>query len=373
MERVGLSMSPERALYLGSKDRVLVTGNCPGSNTANLQVHFQGDSSGNVKPKKMADLYVEGYCRSMELCQDLGSAKTFAAVALSNAPSSSGSGGSNAITLCDVTTTPDAASLSLGGGGDGVVYRGPGEVGCLAFSGELELLALGCDSGHVVVLDLRSGREVATLRADACGVGALLFRGGQLVSAGTGPQSPVKIWDLRARPGAEGGASLSLSQQLGEGGGGGGGAAGLSSGSGAVTALCAHPVHGDRLLASGCVGGSVQLWDLRSGACRSFQPHSRRSTVTGLLVHPRRLDSLVSCATDGAVCCFSTTAAEGDAMEEEGEGQGQGRYPVLYREPSANRPRAPVASVCSVDCDNSSDQCMLLASSSAGAYMRLAI
>lgn len=89
-------------------------------------------------------------------------------------------------------------------------------------------------------------------------------------------------------------------------------------------------------------------------------------------MHPRRLDTILSSAADGTVRSFDSSAAGTasyhrgeDNMSEHSDGGGSGGdYPLLYAEP---------APVTSLDCDNSSDTCMLLATSLAGGVARIVI
>lgn len=98
--------------------------------------------------------------------------------------------------------------------------------------------------------------------------------------------------------------------------------------------------------------------------------------VTEVLVHPRRLDTVISSAADGTVRSFdsSSTAGtgyhqgreqDGDNMSEQSGGGGvNGDYHMLYADP---------APLTSMDCDSSSDTCMLLATSLAGGVARIVI
>jgi hypothetical protein len=87
-------------------------------------------------------------------------------------------------------------------------------------------------------------------------------------------------------------------------------------------------------------------------------------TVSDVLVHPRRLDTVLSSAADGTVRYFdSTTARTHDGGAGGGEEVDEA-FPVLCADASA---------VTSMDCDNSTETCTLAASTSAGGIIRIAI
>lgn len=90
--------------------------------------------------------------------------------------------------------------------------------------------------------------------------------------------------------------------------------------------------------------------------------------VTDVLVHPRRLDTILSSAADGTVRSFdSSTAGTGTGYYQDGDYMSDGGhsdYNLLYADP---------VPITSMDCDNSSDTCMLLASSLAGGLARVII
>ena len=87
-------------------------------------------------------------------------------------------------------------------------------------------------------------------------------------------------------------------------------------------------------------------------------------------MHPRRLDTVLCGAADGTVRCFDhtlTPACDSDAMDEEhagGEDEQDAVFPVVC---------ADSGPISSMDCDNSSDTCVLLAGSAMGGVTRVVI
>lgn len=93
------------------------------------------------------------------------------------------------------------------------------------------------------------------------------------------------------------------------------------------------------------------------------------SAVTDVLVHPRRLDTILSSSADGTVRSFDSAynasrAPYSNALSVYGAQQSDELYRVLCSEPGA---------IVSMDSDNSSDACMLLAVASTGSATRIAI
>lgn len=91
--------------------------------------------------------------------------------------------------------------------------------------------------------------------------------------------------------------------------------------------------------------------------------------VSDVLVHPRRLDTVLSSAADGTVRYFDSTTARTHSYGGADGGAGSGEevddaFPVLCADASA---------VTSMDCDNSTETCTLAASTSAGGIIRIAI
>jgi hypothetical protein len=96
------------------------------------------------------------------------------------------------------------------------------------------------------------------------------------------------------------------------------------------------------------------------------------SAVTDVLVHPRRLDTVLSSAADGTVNAQDTSLASAsaaymsasdnaDAMEN--ASVGEGCYSVC----------AEAAAVSCLDCDNGADRCTLLVGTAAGGITRVTI
>lgn len=101
--------------------------------------------------------------------------------------------------------------------------------------------------------------------------------------------------------------------------------------------------------------------------------------MTDVQIHPRRLDTVLSSSTDGTVRSFDSNSSgnsssssrfnssgfNGGALTVFGnESLGEDTYHVICSDPGA---------IVSMDCDNSSDTCVLLAVSSTGSAIRVAI
>ncbi len=93
--------------------------------------------------------------------------------------------------------------------------------------------------------------------------------------------------------------------------------------------------------------------------------------VSEVLVHPRRLDTIISSAADGSVRVLdtntATTFSSSSNMDEsfvDAAGQEQEGCYTICAESSA---------VTSMDCDNSTDVCTLLVGSVAGGVTRVII
>ena len=88
-----------------------------------------------------------------------------------------------------------------------------------------------------------------------------------------------------------------------------------------------------------------------------------------MLVHPRRLDTVLSSSADGTVRSFdsaysSSRAPYSNALSVYGAEPSDELYRVICSEPGA---------IVSMDSDNSSDTCMLLAVAATGSATRIAI
>ena len=99
--------------------------------------------------------------------------------------------------------------------------------------------------------------------------------------------------------------------------------------------------------------------------------------MTDVQVHPRRLDTVLSSSTDGTVRSFdSNNSSNSNSNRFNGfnsrgaltvfgnDAPSEDMYQVICSDPGA---------INSMDCDNSSDTCVLLAVSSTGSAIRVAI
>lgn len=84
--------------------------------------------------------------------------------------------------------------------------------------------------------------------------------------------------------------------------------------------------------------------------------------VTNVLVHPRRLDTVLSAAEDGSVVALDTALAASNNTNSD-DSTAEGFYAVSKE----------AASVASMDCDNGADLYTLLVGSAAGGITRIAI
>eukprot|EP01032_Pedospumella_encystans_P018376 gene18376-20922_t len=374
MDRTALSVSAVKGLFLGSTERFIVGGNCP---SASVQV-LQSLEQGSQKLGQAANLHLNGVCSDLELCGVPRLAQTFAAVATY---SEHGSGSS--ISMLNVETYHDSTSLAFQSAE--ALFKDTFNITSISFCSDLELMAVGSESGAVSIIDLYSGKEVSRVKVDPCGVAKVKFtRTGQLVTVGQSSKSQIKIWDLKASAVGNNSPAMVLSQQLErnedtelntwnatQGG--------PRARPGRTTCVSLHPVQ--EKLVSGTSQGTVQVWDLRSAACLSFAPHTHAhmqpAAVTDVQVHPRRLDTVLSSSTDGTVRSFdSNNSSNSNSNHFNGfnsrgaltvfgnDAPSEGMYQVICSDPGA---------INSMDCDNSSDTCVLLAVSSTGSAIRVAI
>ena len=290
-------------------------------------------------------------------------------------------------------------------------------------------MAVGSESGAVSIIDLYSGKEVSRVKVDPCGVAKVKFtRTGQLVTVGQSSKSQIKIWDLKASAVGNNSPAMVLSQQLERNDDAelntwnatqGGPWARL----GRTTCVSLHPVQ--EKLVSGTSQGTVQVWDLRSAACLSFAPHAHahmqpaagtfeissfchnlRSwssitynvqyvqydinrvicnvlvlytfiVVTDVQVHPRRLDTVLSSSTDGTVRSFDSNNSNNSSSNPFHGFNSRGALTVFGNDTPSEDMYQVICSdpgaINSMDCDNSSDTCVLLAVSSTGSAIRVAI
>jgi WD40 repeat protein len=297
-----LSFSPMRAMFLGSPDKIIVCGNQP---STNVQVQYAPDNRQAQHESNfqvMSNMSLNGVCTDVELCGVPRLAQTFAVVAEHHQALNH-----STLSLLNVETLIESAEITHTNGKVNALknllnafnmdsYIEPADVKnrkvnilcterfnitTVSFCSDLELLAYGNESGTVSILDIHTGKVVSTLKTDPCGVNKIKFtRAGQLITVGSSSKSQIKLWDLQASS-STGYPVLHLGQQLpvdplGSGGRRNGGGGNYYSGTGnsgpTTTSLGVHPVQ-ERLI-SGTSDGAVHLWDLRSVACMSFQPHA---------------------------------------------------------------------------------------------------
>jgi len=270
MDRTALSISAVKGLFLGSTQRFIIGGNCPSASVQVLQTLEQGN--GNQKLGQAANLHLKGVCSDLELCGVPRLAQTFAAVATY---SEHGSGSS--ISMLNVETYHDSTSLAFQS--NEALFKDTFNITSISFCSDLELMAVGSESGAVSIIDLYSGKEVSRVKVDPCGVAKVKFtRTGQLVTVGQSAKSQIKIWDLKASAAGNSSPAMVLSQQLErnddtEHNSWGDTPGGPRARPGRTTCVSLHPVQ--EKLVSGTSQGTVQVWDLRSAACLSFTPHAQ--------------------------------------------------------------------------------------------------
>lgn len=240
-----------RAMFLGSRDKVIVAGDAP---QTDIQVLYGGQEIGADETfQQVARLQRPGQCTDFELCGVARLARTYGAVAVWDMHASK-----SCVSLLNLDTQLDEASISTHTA-ELSVDNFP--TSSISYSSEMELLAVANEAGIVSVRELSTGKAVCTIKADPCGVKKVLFtRSGQIVTIGESPKAQIKFWDLRSAGNNQ--AVMALSFELSD----------LTQKRPAsVSSVCLHPVH--EKLASGCSDGTVQLWDLRSSANLSFRPH----------------------------------------------------------------------------------------------------
>ena len=168
----------------------------------------------------------------------------------------------------------------------------PDEVWSLASLGGGRI-AVGHDSGAIVVRDTSTGSVTATLVGHADAVLALVaLPGGRVASAGYGGDHSVRVWSV-----ATGAAEAVLA--------------------GHTNSVRALAVVLDGRLASGSDDGSVRLWDVRARVCTAVLAHGRG--VNALAALP--CGGVASGGDDGCIVLWS---AAGARMAVLGDGAGFG-------------------------------------------------
>lgn len=148
---------------------------------------------------------------------------------------------------------------------------GKGEINDIKFSPDGKLLAVGTSIG-VWIYDVHSRKEVAFLKSNKYQIDALMFteNGTKIVSAGVyGPTGRIITWEVETEFSPEKPNIPIIGNLL------------RGTGYFWATAL---PNDGN-LLAVGSGGGSIQLWDLRTGnRISTFKAHS--DNISGLVFSP---------------------------------------------------------------------------------------
>lgn len=294
MDHHTVGHSIRRGIFLGSIDRIALGGNGP---SATIQVQYAVHPNG-VDGKKQFSSVAEYSSTSeqfvdFELCGVPRLASTYITAAMLHRRSGEGrvlmfklmtAIDTAALTPAAAATASASASASAASGNERAqhcVYQHPCSITSLSFQPETEMLAVGTESGDVVLVDLYTSREVSRMKVDSAGVNKVLYmRTGTLATLGDSTKSQIKIWDPRiaapaaAADGSGGRAQMALQQQLSN---------SYSSislldspprarNNPRFTSMTAHAVQ--EKLVSGMANGSVMLWDLRSEASIEFAPHT---------------------------------------------------------------------------------------------------
>ncbi len=272
MDHTTISASLNSAKFLGSKDRILVSGNNPSTNLQIQYSSFVNGVNGKKQFKKISEATLAGACTALELCGIPRLGKTFAAVAKTDRANKNGS-----ISLIDVETGVNSAHLQTHDDEEYTLFDGFCPYTSLSFLSDREILAVGSESGEIILFDLYVGKEVTRIKADPSGVNKLRFmRTGQLISLGNSSKSQVRIWDLKSN-GA--GQVLHLSDEISSGRSSSGSNSPMNTSSNnrstqqLYSSVCPHPVQ--NTVMCGTTEGEVVLWDLRNASSSSleFRPH----------------------------------------------------------------------------------------------------
>ncbi|HVS10327.1 MAG TPA: serine/threonine-protein kinase, partial [Planctomycetota bacterium] len=184
--------------------------------------------------------------------------------------------------------------LALKADGSLAALPHPGEVGCVAFAPDGELLATGCADGVVRLWRAPQGEAVAALAGHGEAVLALAFAPGGARLASASRDGSLRVWDLASER-----ARLVLSDHEAP-----------------VTAV-AFSATGERL-ASGAADGGVRLWDPVTGhPLASFDTGGRSVAALALSADGGRLSA--ACA-DGGMAAWDT--ASGEPVPELAGGEG---------------------------------------------------
>lgn len=249
-----LPLTVRRLRFLKSKDRYLAAGQATSTQSQLLicrSIRRTDDESGcddaqQHVVKTEATFKADGVCTDIEICDDLSTSSTYAAVALTSRQRSD-------VLLVDIHSDLRSSSMcSMSSFSNNC----SGAISCLAYDSYNLSLACGTEDGYVSVVDIRTGKEGRRLdAADPIGVTATKYlHAATLVSTGRSASTALRIWDMRAAGPA---TVLNYDRQVKN-------AIGSSQRRSHTTVLNAHPL--SEVLISGMSDGRIEIWDLRKSS-----------------------------------------------------------------------------------------------------------
>lgn len=279
-----------RASYIGGASNIVLAGNGPNAKVQ-LQEIRKDDDGRTVQVVPIEQITLAGKVTDMEICGVSSTNSTLLAVSTSSSRGSSVS----VINLSHPESLRDVACVLQPSSGSAFTS--------LSYNADLEQLAAANDDGDVILWDMSNAKEIGRFKADAAGVRKVLFtRGGQILTSGLSPATPLLQWDARMPHWTE---SLPLSrppifEQVG---------------APEQYQLSQFPSHANSYYSSlshyqtriicGTSSGGILLWDTRtSGLLSSHQPHQKE--VVAVQPHPSRL-GVISASADGTVAITNTT------------------------------------------------------------------
>eukprot|EP01038_Epipyxis_sp_PR26KG_P015519 gene15519-20947_t len=164
----------------------------------------------------------------------------------------------------------------------------------IAYSSDLEILAISDEIGQVILYSIQSQQEIYRLKVDGNGINKVLFiRTGQLVTVSNSRINPIKIWSIVQENDNNIAMALQQSLKLHT----------FPSLAKQISYSCVicHPIQ--ELLFCGTSEGFVVMYDLKLGISVDFKPHD--SKVNDIMIHPSNFDIIFTASSDGTVKCFN--------------------------------------------------------------------
>lgn len=280
------SLSINKGRFLGATDHVIISGNL--NNSASVHTLYGADKVADVclNNRKSFDMELIGIARTSQTFAVLNSMNRFDRL--------------NSIDLINLETSIHTTSMSLVDRSLFTADHHSNHIASMSYFSDYELLAVGTDSGYVILFDLFLGIEVYRFKAGACGINKVKFtKTGSLITVGLSNKNQIKIWDLKSNDclGLTQRPVMTLSQQLTY-----NPSIHRNSNqhqqhqqqysSSFINTIAMHPMISDKLM-SGDQYGQILLWDLRSEGSIAFQPHHKPSKI--IIIISVRISFNISC------------------------------------------------------------------------------